>query len=82
MADDFFRAFRREVEMPVVSGEAPGPVAAAEAAVNADAHATAKAPTSREAVDHLMVQALSNERWTWLAIAVAVAATGLLMLKR
>ena len=84
MADDFFRAFRREVEVPVVSGEAPGPVAAAEAeaAVNVDLHATAKAPTSREAVDHLLVKALSNERWTWLAIAVAVAATGLLMLKR
>ena len=84
MADDFFRAFRREVEMPVVSGEAPGPVAAAaaEAAFNADVHATATATTSREAVDHLLVQALSNDRWTWLAIAVAVAATGLLMLKR
>ena len=38
--------------------------------------------TSREAVDLLLVKALSNERWTWLAIAVAVAATGLLMLKR
>ena len=82
MADDFFRAFRREVEAPVVSGEAPGPVATAEAAFNADVHATATATTSREAVDHLLVQALSNDRWTWLAIAVAVAATGLLMLKR
>ena len=29
-----------------------------------------------------MLQAVSHERWTWLAIAVAVAAAGLLMVKR
>ncbi len=67
MADDFFRAFRREVEVP------SNPTAAIP---------SEPAPTSVEAVEHLMVQALSNDRWTWLAIAVAVAATGLLMLKR
>ena len=109
MADDFFKAFRREVEVPVGPADepaslapkpapepAPEPRAPAPAVHQAtdtshDAAATSHepaapsyepAPTSREAVDDLMVQALSHERWTWLAIAVAVAATGLLMLKR
>ena len=87
MADDFFRAFRREVELPVASSDANDVVDAAEAEAHGLAAGKADipvqaAPTSREAVDHLLVKALSNERWTWLAIAVAVAATGLLMLKR
>lgn len=67
MADDFFRAFRREVEVP---------------ANPTTAIPSEPALTSVEAVDHLMAEALSNDRWTWLAIAVAVAAAGLLMLKR
>ena len=121
MADDFFRAFRREVEAPMAASDVFDAVEAADAkargieVVKADtanefssaddstpssAHGSSgracsegassesaaspvePAPTSREAVDRLLVQALSNERWTWLAIAVAVAATGLLMLKR
>ena len=91
MADDFFKAFRREVEVPVAAVSEPVVVSHEPAPMSDEPAATSNepatrsnepAPTSREAVDHLMVQAISHERWTWLAIAVAVAAAGLLLLKR
>lgn len=123
MADDFFKAFRREVEVPLPEKEissattaAPSPplpttapssppatpaassptaspassiaastsgtTAASQAHADADEARLETAPTSVEAVADLMLQAVSHERWTWLAIAVAVAAAGLLMVKR
>ena len=37
------------------------------------------AADAASAVEHLIDSGLSNARWTWLAIAVAVAATGLML---
>ena len=65
--------------MVVDAGSAIG---AAGAALPTDAPSAARASNAADAasaVEHLIDSGLSNARWTWLAIAVAVAATGLML---
>ena len=68
------------VTPPVV--DASFAIGAAGAAPSTDAPNAARgsnAADAASAVEHLIDSGLSNARWTWLAIAVAVAATGLML---